>query len=295
MCDGRSMIQQRLSPLEDEYELTEIQEEKLVSVWSRTTNLLKELFYVDTNEPSYYILSFGGGRQTVALLFKLRKLFSNNKKAFVVFADTGGEHQETYDYINEYIIPFCRIHNIQFITVKKEGGKTLYEYCFDKKIVPSMKFRDCTTKFKIAEIRRFLRKVLKIDRNNPCFVFIGISKDEADRMNPSNVKYAISVYPLVDGFRDLVEPMTTEECEEFVQQLGFPKVPKSGCWFCPYAKVSDLLDPRYKDKTIALEENNSRFPEILLRGMKKHKVKPIRELTEDDISLSVCKSGYCMV
>lgn len=273
----------------------EKQEVNLIKAWSRQLRLITQRDLVDTIEPSYHILSFGAGRQTWYLLLRMTKLFSNNPKAFVVFSDTGGEHQETYDYLNEYIIPYCELHKINFVTVKRKG-KNLYEYCFDKKIVPSMKFRDCTTKFKIAEFRRFLRDFLKIKRNNPCNVYLGISYDEADRMNVSNVQYARTVFPLIDGYREYCDPETTiEDCKTYVEAQGFPPIPKSGCFFCPYAQTEDLLNPKYKELTIALEENNSRFPEILLRGISKNKVKPVRELTEKDITIGSCKSGMCFV
>ena len=55
-----------------------------------------------------------------------------------------------------------------------------------------------------------------------------------------------------------------------------------------------MLDPRYKEKTQALEENNSRYPEIKLRGMGKN-TKSVNELTINDVGKDSCKSGYCMV
>ena len=282
-------------PLEPR-DLTEKEEKQVLSAWSRTIRLLTDRYFVESNEPSYHILSFGGGRQTMGMLIKMQRLFRRNSKAYVVFADTGGEHQETYDYLNDYVIPFCNANEIQFVRVYSKYGKTLYEYCWDKKIVPSMKFRDCTSKFKIAPIRKFIRETLGVTRSNPCYVHIGISFDESDRMNVSNVKYAKSVFPFIDGYKEYCEPeLTLDDCIRIVNDEGFPPVPKSGCWFCPFAQIDDLLNPQYKDKTIALEENNSRFPEILLRGMKENKVKPIRELTIKDVPKVACKSGYCMV
>lgn len=274
--------------------MREIDEKRVEKVWGSMVRLERAKYYVDNTEPSYHILSFGGGRQTVALLISMKKLFTNNKKAWVVFADTGGEHQETYDYISNYIMPYCKINNINFVRVHNKYGKTLYDYCWDKKIVPSIKFRDCTTKFKIAPIRKFIREELKVTRKNPCYVHIGISYDEATRMNASDVLYAKSVYPFVDGYRDIEGKKTVDDCAKIVSNEGFPPVPKSGCWFCPFARTVDLLDPRYHSKTIALEENNSRFPEIKLRGIGKS-VKPVKELSVNDIGKDSCKSGYCMV
>jgi hypothetical protein len=275
--------------------ITEIQEKKIEKIWSRQVRLFRDRDFIDKYEPSYHILSFGGGRQTVALLIKMRELFSNNKKAFVVFADTGGEHKETYDYIDEYIIPYCKKYNINFVRVYNKYGKTLYDYCYDKKIVPSIKFRDCTSKFKISPIRKFMRKELGITRKNPCNVYIGISYDESDRMNASNVLYAKSVYPFVDGYRDYCDSgVTVLDCAKIVYDEGFPEVAKSGCWFCPFAQTQDLLNPNYRPKTISLEENNSRFPEIKLRGMGIN-VKSVRDLDKNSIQRDSCKSGYCMV
>ena len=275
--------------------ITTKQEDKLLKIWSRKVRLETDRYHVDQYEPSYHILSFGGGRQTVALLLKMKKLFSNNSKAYVIFADTGGEHQTTYDYITDYIVPFCEANNINFVRVHNKYGKTLYDYCWDKKIVPSIKFRDCTSKFKISPIRKFMRKELGIDRKHPCNVYIGISADEADRMNASNVKYAKSVYPFVDGYRSYCEPgMTVDDCAKFVSEEGYPVVPKSGCWFCPFAQTLDLLNPIYHSKTVALEENNSRYPEIKLRGMGKN-VKSVKDLTLNETQRDSCKSGYCMV
>jgi len=269
-------------------------EQRAEKVWGSIVRLETAKYHVDNYEPSYHVLSFGGGRQTVALLLLMKDLLKNNEKAYVVFADTGGEHQETYDYINDYIIPYCKINNINFVRVYNKYGKTLYDYCWDKRIVPSIKFRDCTSKFKIAPIRKFIREVLGVTRKNPCYVHIGISYDESTRMNASNVLYAKSVYPFVDGYRDIEGGLTVDDCAKIVSDEGWAIVPKSGCWFCPFAQTLDLLDPRYNSKTRALEENGSRFPEIKLRGMGKN-VKAVKDLTSNDLNKDGCKSGYCMV
>jgi 3'-phosphoadenosine 5'-phosphosulfate sulfotransferase (PAPS reductase)/FAD synthetase len=146
-------------------ELTERDEKRAEKVWGSIVRLETAKYHVDNHEPSYHILSFGGGRQTVALLLLMKDLLKNNDKAYVIFADTGGEHQETYDYISDYIVPYCNLNNIKFVRVHNKYGKTLYDYCWDKRIVPSIKFRDCTSKFKIAPIRKFIRDELKVTRS----------------------------------------------------------------------------------------------------------------------------------
>lgn len=226
------------------------------------------------------ILSYGGGVQTTAMLYMNPKRY----KA-LAFSDTGNEHPETYQYINDYIIPFCKLNGIDFIRVYNSYGKTLYEYCYDKKIVPSMKYRDCTFKFKIYPIRRLIRILYKATRFKPEIVDIGISFDESDRMNESKVQYIKNEYPLIDG------KFNRRQLKKIIRILGFPVPIKSGCWFCPYSR---RYDKRFHNQVIKLEENNSRFPEILLKGMANKKVKPIRQLLEQDVDIT-CTSGYCFV
>lgn len=272
------------------------QESQLLRMWSREINLLTDRWIVDNHDPEFYILSFGGGVQTVALLLQIAPFFSNNPKAYVVFADTGNEHPETYEYIGEYVIPFCLKNNINFEIVYNKYDKTLYDYCFDKRIVPSIKFRDCTSKFKIAPIRRYIRETLGLTRENVGYMFIGISYDEADRMNPSNVKYAKNVYPFIDGYKEYFEDgkLTRNDCYDIIKSHGWSVPPKSGCIMCPFSSSADLLDPRYVEMNIRLEENNSRFPEIKLRGMGKS-VKTVRELSTSDEANDQCRSGFCFV
>lgn len=242
--------------------------------------------WMEKPEMTYKILSFGAGVQTTALLYMMGKDMD-----YVVFADTGNEHHETYDYIQKHVTKYCIENNIKFVRVYNKYGKTLYDYCFDKKIVPSIKFRDCTSKFKISPIRRFLRKELGITRHDKAEVYIGISWEEIHRMHESNVQYVENKYPLVDL------RMTREDCKKKILDMGYPIPPKSGCVFCPFSTSSDLVNPLYVDKTIALEENCSRFPEIKLRGIGKN-VKTVRELVvvgDNNQDREGCKSGYCMV
>lgn len=226
------------------------------------------------------ILSFGGGVQTTAMLYMNPERYHT-----VVFSDTGNEHPETYQYINDYIVPFCKLNGIDFIRVYNSYGKTLYEYCWDKKIVPSLQYRDCTFKFKIYPIRRMIRILFKATRKNPVVVDIGISFDESERLNESKVQYIKNEYPLADG------KFTRPALKRIIRILGFPVPRKSGCWFCPYSRK---YDKQFQSKVIALEENNCRFPEILLKGTSKRQVKPIRQLIEQDLEIT-CTSGYCFV
>ncbi len=115
------------------------------------------------------ILSFGGGLQTTALAILLaeRKL----QVDAVVFSDTGAEKPETWYYIENYIKPLFASIGLEFITVKHHR-ETLYENCWRLNIVPSIKWRWCTDKWKVRPILKYTKKAVQA---------IGFSLDERHR------------------------------------------------------------------------------------------------------------------
>jgi hypothetical protein len=88
--------------------------------------------------------------------------------------------------------------------------------------------RQCTHDFKITPIMRQARALMKERRVRRVIQWIGISTDEAHRMKPSRVKYATSVWPLIDA------GMSRRKCLEWMASRGFPTPPRSSCVFCPY-------------------------------------------------------------
>ena len=61
-------------------------------------------------------LSFGAGVQTTAMLILIAK--GEIEADAVIFADTGAEHPETYEYIENYDKPLCEKVGIPFMTVR---------------------------------------------------------------------------------------------------------------------------------------------------------------------------------
>lgn len=58
--------------------------------------------------------------------------------------------------------------------------------------------------------------------------WLGISLDEATRMKPSHVKWAVNRYPLVDA------KLTRHSCLLWLKKHGYPEPPKSACIGCPF-------------------------------------------------------------
>ena len=61
------------------------------------------------------LLSYGGGINSTALLLEWVK--QGKQLDLVIFADTGSEMPETYNFIEKYVKPFCKKNKILFETV----------------------------------------------------------------------------------------------------------------------------------------------------------------------------------
>ena len=96
------------------------------------------------------IASFGCGVDSVAGLLLSKD--QGIKYDEIIFADTGSEMPETYAYL-EY---FEKKSGFQITKVKSHLGK-IYDYYMMKKAQPTKFMRDCTGKFKISPIRKYLR------------------------------------------------------------------------------------------------------------------------------------------
>ena len=90
-----------------------------------------------------HILSYGCGVNTTALMV----LLVRNKMPFdaAVFADTGGELPETYEYLG-VAQKFLREHG-KHLTIVKSGVGTLYNTCVRRAVVPSKIWRRCALVF----------------------------------------------------------------------------------------------------------------------------------------------------
>lgn len=213
-------------------------------------------------------LSFGAGVNSTAILclHKERKVSID----YVIFADTKGEHPETYNYIEAHVKPLCRSLNLPFDIVCH--GDLLKDYT-EKNIIPFRLFRSCTDKYKIRPIKRYLPKdstmILGIDYGE---------KHRAERFIGSHFEF-----PLIDLKID------REECKQIIQRNGLPIPIKSGCYFCPFTKRSEWIKllKNHRDLYLeaeAFEKNCSKYPKYTLTKI------PLRRLRESiELQNSLCE------
>jgi hypothetical protein len=226
---------------------------------------------MSSKETNIKILSLGAGVNSTALL--VLKAQGKVDYDLAVFADTGGENPETYQYIEEVIKPFCAKHQIALAFVKRPGAN-LYDDSIEHKIIPTHMFRSCTDKFKKRALKKFV--MARFPDNKVSFL-IGIASDEAHRAKECEG----SIYPLIDLKID------REGCIQIIKDAGLPIPVKSGCFFCPFTPKQGWLNllknhPDLYAKAEELEKNGQRYPEMTLTSKPLERV---RKNIEDQKSL----------
>jgi hypothetical protein len=191
-------------------------------------------------------LSYGGGVNSTAMLFLIikKKLPLDE----VIFSDTGAEMPETYDYLPK-IQEYCKKIGIKFTIVRGKVGigreNTIYtnnlrDYCFKVRIIPFRKFRSCTEKFKIVPIHNYLKKTYGCK----IVMYIGFDFGELRRKRSSTIDWIEYRHPLIDA------EINREGCKQVIIEAGFPVPDKSGCYICPFQKISDWKELMLKHRNL---------------------------------------------
>jgi len=201
-------------------------------------------------------LSFGGGVNSVAMML----LMIDQREDFeAIFVDHGTDWPETYEYL-EVFQSWLENNGHQKITVLKpdvEGYDTLYDYLWHYKMVPSSRMRFCTDKFKVRVVQNYVE--------TPCFMYIGIDFGELKRAKISTTANIENRYPLIEHEID------RNACKEIIISHGLDVPIKSGCFICPFQRVSQwkelrMLKPDLFCKAEQLENRSSQYR--IDRGLK---------------------------
>lgn len=201
---------------------------------------------------SYYVLSFGAGINTVALMYLIQQ--HNFPLHHVVFADTGAETPDTYAIVT-FAREFYDQAKIPFHTVQHRNTQSgLYETAQRRRVIPSVQWRWCTRDFKVKPIHRFYAS---LDR--PVKQYIGIARDEVHRIRHGDNPRITNLYPLIDL------GINRQDCQDVIAAHGGPETHKSGCYFCPFNSPSrwQQIQVRHPDlfqQALKLEENSKHFP-----------------------------------
>ena len=219
------------------------------------------------------MLSFGGGQDSTAILYKIvfdpifRRTYASGDLV-VVMSDTGDEHKETYEHV-EFVKKFCEEHGVTFIHLQPDmgyhgrtwqslrgqyelnntvGSKAFPKSCTDKlKIYPIYNFLSdyVNDKYLFGESTPYRKKSLYefVDRYDKIDVLLGIASGEEKRINKSDPSKLAKwmtvclnkVYPLVDL------EMDRQACQDYIESVGMKVPPPSNCILCPFMSEIELL------------------------------------------------------
>ena len=159
------------------------------------------------------ILSLGAGVQSSTLALMIEK----GEVPMVdcgIFADTGAEPKEVYDWL-EYLKSQLSypIHIVQWRNLKEDiinASQGMHKdfdapfFTVDKKTGKrGIMRRKCTADYKIKPVTQKIRKLLgyqkgqRVSKDTKVELVMGISYDELQRMKTNQLKYIENQYPLV--------------------------------------------------------------------------------------------------
>jgi len=190
------------------------------------------------------ILSLGWGVQswTLAAMAALGEIPMPD---YAVHADTTHEMEKTYAHAKKWT-PWLEERGIPVVTVQapgklvdikewlkpyKENSEGMLIPAFSKDLetgTMGQVRRQCTTRWKIAPLRRFARSIIGKTSESCVEMWMGISLDEWHRMRTADVQYIKNVYPLVD------QRLNRAHCVAWLEEHGLDVPPKSACTFCPF-------------------------------------------------------------
>lgn len=237
------------------------------------------------------IVSYGGGVQTTALaILNLTGQIAEPARR-IVFADTGGEHPETYSYVRVFA-DWIRDHGGEFVEVRY--GDLYWDY-YERQLIPYRTLRRCTDKYKIRPVRRYLRERVGRRKSARVRVQLGISVDEARRAVPSDVAWAENRYPLIE------KGLSRRDCVDIIVAHGLPVPPKSGCFYCPFQgkKAWNALrqdHPTLFEAAVHLEARAAASkPGVYLHG--RHPLSDLPAIPDGAFEWNEaegeCSTGYC--
>lgn len=182
-----------------------------------------------TAENPLKTLSLGWGVQswTLAAMAALGEI---PKPDYAVHADTTHEMAHTYAHAKKWT-PWLEERGVKVRTVVGRGTdlfQVIPAFTLDNKGNTGVLRRQCTHRWKIQAIRRFIRKIVPKPTPECVQTIMGISLDEWQRMRTSDVKFITNSYPLVDL------RMSRADCMAWLQSRGLDIPGKSSCTFCPY-------------------------------------------------------------
>jgi len=189
------------------------------------------------------VISLGAGVQSSTMALMAAEGYLP-KVDYCIFADTGYEPKAIYSYLNYLsgVLPFP-ILKVQKGNIKEDmlAAKNTTNFLdapfFCQHITTGKKGmmrRHCTFDYKIEPIRKKIREICgvgyrkRFPKDKYVEQWIGISKDEIQRMKPARDKYILNRHPLIES------NMSRQDCINWLKKHNFEMPSKSACICCPF-------------------------------------------------------------
>ncbi len=239
------------------------------------------------------ILSLGAGMQSSDLLLRSLRDEFDSKPDYAVFADTGCEPKGVYKYLEwlidyvdkEYgfeinVISAGNIYKdaMDFVSgnTKRTDGIPLFTKSLDGS--QGIINRQCTGYYKIAPIRRFIKK--DKPKGGKVELWLGISYEEMQRMKDPNVKWVIHRYPLVEN------QIRRANCIQNFKDHQLPVPIRSSCTVCPYHSNDYWYwlytnEPESFESAVLLDELIRHYPGIKAECYLHRSCTPLKEAIKE--------------
>jgi hypothetical protein len=161
-----------------------------------------------------------------------------------IFADTQAEPESVYKWLEwlekELPFPVYRVTHgsltDQITTVQKSKTGMLLRNSIPVFVDSGngkvgKVLRDCTSDFKIGPLLKKQKELAGVERGQKEITvtsWIGISKDEIQRMKESRVRWCQHRWPLIELGMD------RRDCKKWMAENGYPEPPRSACSYCPF-------------------------------------------------------------
>lgn len=201
------------------------------------------------------IVAYGLGVDSTAVLVELYK--RNIRPDAILFADTGDEKQETYDYlpiINQWLrsIGFPEVTVVRYQPRDFKSWKpytTLGESCLTYGTLPSLAYgvKSCSLKWKVVPQNKWTDNwPMAVDywrAGGKVLRVIGYDASPKDVKRYAHAKGIedskyVYWYPLIEWNMD------RDACKAAIRAIGLSVPPKSACKFCPATQPAELTTHR---------------------------------------------------
>ena len=196
------------------------------------------------------VLSLGAGVQSTTLALMAAHGEVGPMPDCAIFAETGDEKRGTYRYL-DWLTP-----RLPFPTIRvRRGNMSLSEstvaYYQDGSghaqtppffFAGGMLAKFCSKEWKTRVVTQEIRRQMGLESGERAKadaaveVWLGISRDEADRMKSSEVPWFTNRWPLIE------KGMRRGDCVQWMTRHDYPIPPRSACVYCPYQSELEFAE-----------------------------------------------------